>query len=122
MRWQNADNLRSTGDTFVHEAESIWQRTSTLEPSLHACGTEILATFAGLRPGRQGGARIELEERTAGRVIVHNYGAGGTGYQAGLGMGMEAVGLALPHLSKTLSNHDVVNLHAAEMSQGRANL
>ncbi|KAH0284958.1 nucleotide-binding domain-containing protein [Aureobasidium namibiae CBS 147.97] len=111
-----------TGDTFAHEAESIWQRTSTLEPSLHASGTEVLATFAGLRPGRQGGARIELEEAQAGRIVVHNYGAGGTGYQAGLGMGMEAVGLALPHLSKTLSGQDVVDLHAAEQSARRANL
>jgi len=114
--------LRSTGDTFAHEAESIWQRTSALEPSLHASGTEVLATFAGLRPGRQGGARIELEEREAGRIVVHNYGAGGTGYQAGLGMGMEAVGLALPHLSKTLSGQDVVDLYADEQSAGRANL
>jgi D-amino-acid oxidase len=121
LLWQNADILRSTGDTFAHETESIWQRTSTLEPSLQASDTEILATFAGLRPGKQGSPRIELEERTARRVIVHSYGANGTGYQAGLGMGMEAVSLALPHLSKTLSNYDVVNLYAAEMSQGRAN-
>jgi D-amino-acid oxidase len=34
---------------------------------------------------------------------VHNYGAGGTGYQAGLGMAMEAVGLALPHLVESVS-------------------
>lgn len=60
--------------------------------------TEILASFAGLRPGRLGGARIEKVARPDGRIVVHNYGAGGTGYQAGLGMAMEAVGLALPFL------------------------
>jgi D-amino-acid oxidase len=114
--------IRSTGDTFAHETESIWQRTSSLEPSLCTSGTEVLATFAGLRPGRQDGTRIELEKREAGRIVVHNYGAGGTGYQAGLGMGMEAVGLALPHLSKTLSSDAVVNVHAAKPSGGRANL
>jgi D-amino-acid oxidase len=27
-----------------------------------------------------------------GGVLVHNYGAGGTGYQAGLGMAEDAVG------------------------------
>ena len=90
--------FHSTGDTFSHEADSIWKRTTALEPSLDVPKTEILATFAGLRPGRLGGARIEKEERADGRVVVHNYGAGGTGYQAGLGMAMEAVGLALPLL------------------------
>lgn len=55
---------------------------------------QILAVFAGLRPSREGGARIERDELiVAGdkRVIVHNYGAGGTGFQAGYGMAMEAV-------------------------------
>jgi D-amino-acid oxidase len=114
--------LRSTGDTFSHETASIWQRTSSLEPSLCTSDTEVLAAFAGLRPGRQGGARIELENREAGRIVVHNYGAGGTGYQAGLGMGMEAVGLALPHLSKTLSSNVVVDLHTVGSNGGRAHL
>lgn len=54
-----------------------------------------MATFAGLRPSREGGARVEREEISiAGgekRVVVHNYGAGGTGYQAGYGMAVEAV-------------------------------
>jgi D-amino-acid oxidase len=94
--------LQSTGDTFAHEADSIWQRTTTLEPSLNTPETEVLATFAGLRPGRQGGARIEMVEHDKGRIVVHNYGAGGTGYQAGLGMAMEAVGLALPHLMESV--------------------
>lgn len=61
--------------------------------------TEILATFAGLRPGRSGGARIEKEARSDGRIVVHNYGAGGTGYQAGFGMAVEAVEIALPFLN-----------------------
>lgn len=53
---------------------------------------------------------------------MHNYGAGGTGYQAGLGMAMEAVGLALPHLSKASRVQDVVDLHALEKGAGRASL
>jgi D-amino-acid oxidase len=71
--------------------------------------TEILAAFAGLRPGRLGGARIEKEARSDGRIVVHNYGAGGTGYQAGLGMAMEAVGLALPFLkgSMIISSNEI---------------
>lgn len=97
-------NLCSTGDTFSHEADSIWTRTATLEPSLDVPETEILATFAGLRPGRLGGARIEKEMRSDGCVVVHNYGAGGTGYQAGLGMAMEAVELVLPFLKDSISS------------------
>ncbi|EOA89981.1 uncharacterized protein SETTUDRAFT_159528 [Exserohilum turcica Et28A] len=87
------------GDTFSHEADSIWKRTTMLEPSLDVPETEILATFAGLRPGRSGGARIEKEARSDGRIVVHNYGAGGTGYQAGFGMAVEAVEIALPFLN-----------------------
>lgn len=84
--------------------------------------TDIIATFAGLRPGREGGARVEIEEKRTGRVIVHNYGAGGTGYQAGLGMASEAVGLALPVLLKTVKTSDVVDLIAIERQPTRPSL
>jgi hypothetical protein len=71
-------------------------RTAALLPVLNSNGTEILGAFAGLRPSRQGGARVARENvkvGDAGRwgVVVHNYGAGGTGYQAGYGMAVEAV-------------------------------
>lgn len=55
----------------------------------------MIASYAGLRPSREGGARIEREEVVIDgktKVLVHNYGAGGTGYQAGYGMALEAVG------------------------------
>ena len=89
-----------TGDTFANETESIWNRTSGLQPLLKSEQTEVLAAFAGLRPSRQGGARVESEERGRGRILVHNYGAGGTGYQAGMGMAAYAVGLAGDALNK----------------------
>ncbi|THY19390.1 hypothetical protein D6D01_07074 [Aureobasidium pullulans] len=111
-----------TGDTFAHEVESIWHRSSTLEPSLDVPETEVLATFAGLRPGRQGGARIETEQRAGGRFVVHNYGAGGTGYQAGLGMAMQAVGLGLPHLADITRDQDFVDLGNVKEREWRANL
>lgn len=47
-----------------------------------------------MRPSREGGARIERDEILVNgerRVIVHNYGAGGTGFQAGYGMALDAV-------------------------------
>jgi hypothetical protein len=86
----------STADTFGEETESILSRTKAMLPSLHSPQTEILGAFSGLRPSREGGARVAkeiLDLKGAGRqgVVVHNYGAGGTGFQAGYGMAVEAV-------------------------------
>lgn len=100
----------STGDTFSSESESIVQRTTTLLPELKTGGMEVLAAFSGLRPSREGGARVErtsiqLPSSRVG-VVVHNYGAGGTGFQAGLGMAQEAISLiedVLPTLSRERS-------------------
>jgi glycine/D-amino acid oxidase-like deaminating enzyme len=44
---------------------------------------------------RKGGIRIE-REMIDGKVVVHNYGAGGTGYQGSWGMAKEAVDLLWP--------------------------
>lgn len=93
----------STADTFSHESMSIWERTTILLPEITAGDAEVLAAFAGLRPSREGGARVErtriqLDGSRSG-VLVHNYGAGGTGFQAGLGMAREAIGLVEDILS-----------------------
>lgn len=77
---------------------------------------EVISHNVGLRPGREGGARIELEERslktpsTADPLIpgpkiksdvsgtrvgvVHAYGIGASGYQASMGIAAKAAGLA----------------------------
>ncbi|CAG8040219.1 unnamed protein product [Penicillium salamii] len=86
----------STADTFREETESILNRTKEMLPTLDSPNTEILTAFSGLRPSREGGARVSREEislKGTGRqgTIVHNYGAGGTGFQAGYGMAVEAV-------------------------------
>ena len=79
--------IDSTADTFGEEADSILSRTKAMLPSLDSTKTEILSAFSGLRPSREGGARVAREVmklNASGRqgVVVHNYGAGGTGYQA----------------------------------------
>ncbi|KAH7401172.1 hypothetical protein DE146DRAFT_736110 [Phaeosphaeria sp. MPI-PUGE-AT-0046c] len=96
----------STGDTFSDETHSIVRRTTTLLPELLEDGMEILATFAGLRPSRIGGARVErtsvqLDGSRSG-IVVHNYGAGGTGFQAGFGMAQDAVNTVADVLSSML--------------------
>ncbi|KAF4452339.1 putative D-amino-acid oxidase [Fusarium austroafricanum] len=87
---------KGNGDsaTYSSESESILQRTTQLSKELQQKEPEVLAAFAGLRPSREGGARIERDEISVNgekRVIVHNYGAGGTGFQAGYGMALDAV-------------------------------
>ncbi|CAG8045393.1 unnamed protein product [Penicillium olsonii] len=93
----------STADTFGDETRSILSRTKAMLPALDSPDTEILIALSGLRPSREGGARVEredasLKDRGHRGVIVHNYGAGGTGFQAGYGMAVEAVSLVSQEL------------------------
>ncbi|KAK7210735.1 hypothetical protein V2G26_017913 [Clonostachys chloroleuca] len=84
----------SDSSTYASEADSIIERTTALSPELSKHSFETLAAFSGLRPSREGCARIERTDiDVAGhtRIIVHNYGAGGTGFQAGYGMATESV-------------------------------
>ncbi|KAB8071812.1 FAD dependent oxidoreductase [Aspergillus leporis] len=92
-----------TSQTRPEETESILRRTAGLLPTLNNGETEILRVAVGLRPSRKGGARVELEIASQGKAIVHNYGAGGTGFQAGMGMAHDAVDLA-GDILKTLGN------------------
>lgn len=53
---------------------------------------EVLRHVVGLRPFREGGVRI-AKETIEGVKVVHNYGAGGFGYQASYGLADEVVEL-----------------------------
>jgi D-amino-acid oxidase len=55
-------------------------------------GLDVVRHGVGLRPVREGGARVE-KERVGGVWVVHNYGHGGAGYQSSFGCALEAVGL-----------------------------
>ncbi|KAI5968007.1 IFG3 [Candida margitis] len=92
-----------TSDTLKEQSDDVLQRTTQLFPKILTDNPhgnkiedlEVIRVVAGLRPGRHGGTRIEKEKFDEGKVLVHNYGAGGYGYQAGLGMAYKAVQLAL---------------------------
>lgn len=62
---------------------------------------KIISHNVGLRPSRTGGARVECEyiklPDGSSRPLIHAYGIGGWGYQAGYGMAASAVRL-LPSL------------------------
>ena len=53
---------------------------------------DVIRHGVGLRPVREGGTRIE-KERLGGVWVVHNYGAGGAGYQSSYGCAKAAVAL-----------------------------
>ncbi|KAF4334984.1 d-amino-acid oxidase [Fusarium beomiforme] len=91
------------GTTFSYETESILKRTNELIDEVRTGTLEVLTAFSGLRPSREGGARVEREDVIVvgqKRTVVHNYGAGGTGFRAGYGMALDAVRAAEPVLSK----------------------
>ncbi|KAH8698627.1 D-amino-acid oxidase [Talaromyces proteolyticus] len=54
---------------------------------------DIVRHAVGLRPVREGGTRVE-KERIGNVWVVHNYGAGGAGYQSSYGCAQTAVNLA----------------------------
>lgn len=96
-------DLPSDGATYSYETESILERTKELSDEVRNGSLDVLAAFSGLRPSREGGTRVEREDLTVAgqkRTVVHNYGAGGTGFQAGYGMALDAVRAAEPVLSK----------------------
>jgi D-amino-acid oxidase len=59
---------------------------------------DIIRHGVGLRPVREGGTRVE-RERIGGVQVVHNYGAGGAGYQSSYGCAQAAVDLVNEALS-----------------------
>jgi len=54
---------------------------------------EILSTQVGLRPGRKGGPRVEIEGKVDDVWLVHSYGHAGGGYQSSVGCAEEVAGL-----------------------------
>jgi D-amino-acid oxidase len=59
------------------DSEAILERVTRAFPQLR--GAQVLATRVGLRPYRST-VRLECEQRSDGRRLIHNYGHGGSGY------------------------------------------
>jgi D-amino-acid oxidase len=85
--------------------EDVWDdqpESSTIEALVHANQrilphlkvSDVVRSYAGLRPYRVHGLRIEAES-VDGKLVVHNYGHGGAGITLSWGSALEAVGLSL---------------------------
>ncbi|GMM34232.1 hypothetical protein DASC09_015570 [Saccharomycopsis crataegensis] len=57
---------------------------------------DIVTVYVAYRPTREGGIRLEREGK-----IIHNYGAGGTGYQSSFGTAAGVLKLANEYIAKT---------------------
>ena len=68
------------------EVDKILERCIKVMPSL--AGAEIKTTWAGIRPCRNGGIRLEREERQD-FVLIHCYGHGGDGVSLSWGCALE---------------------------------
>jgi len=81
------------GEVDFGLASRIAERCIALAPELTGGkgveALDIVRHNVGLRPTREGGPRLEAEHTQSG-LIVHNYGAGGTGYQSSWGMAEKA--------------------------------
>lgn len=80
------------------ETQDILKRVSKFFPHVIAPGTpaeeiDIVRVVSAFRPGRTKGARIEKELIDGSKILVHNYGATGTGYAQGLGMAEASIRL-----------------------------
>ena len=78
-----------------------------IEPGQGIEGLDVVRHCVGLRPLRVGGPRVERENKVwggwegVGEVrVVHNYGAGGFGYQASYGMAENAASLVEESLAE----------------------
>jgi len=54
----------------------------------------VLTERVGLRPFRRSGVRLERDQLRDGRMVIHNYGHGGSGFTLSWGCAREVVDLA----------------------------
>jgi D-amino-acid oxidase len=75
--------IRADTDAIVAECS----RTLNIEPP------PVIATRVGLRPFRKSGVRLESNKLSDGRIVVHNYGHGGSGFTLSWGCAEEVLKL-----------------------------
>lgn len=67
-------------DNLVVDSATTTRIVADCSRSLKIQKPNVLAERVGLRPFRKSGVRVESAELSDGRVVVHNYGHGGSGF------------------------------------------
>lgn len=78
----------------VARIDEIFEHARLIVPDLE--WSHITTTYAGLRPYRESGPRIEGEEKANGKVHIINTGFGGSGWTFCWGAAEKAVGFVRP--------------------------
>jgi D-amino-acid oxidase len=81
-------------DPDLAAAEAILRRCTAVDPRL--AEARVLAHRVGARPTRPA-VRVEAEQRTAGRTVLHNYGHGGAGVTLSWGCALDIANWPLAH-------------------------
>ncbi|KAK1071405.1 hypothetical protein LTR74_003282 [Friedmanniomyces endolithicus] len=77
--WSETPDPKVTEQILKHAALNIPELMTGFDG-----GFEVISVQCGLRPGRHGGARVEIE-KVGGKRVVHAYGHAGGGYQNSIG-------------------------------------
>ncbi|KAE9366356.1 nucleotide-binding domain-containing protein [Stipitochalara longipes BDJ] len=91
-----------TAEPDPKTTEEILRRAKEWAPELlnEKGEFDVLNEQVGLRPGRKGGARVEIEELD-GFLVCHAYGHAGAGYQNSIGSANKVVGLLKKHFGES---------------------
>ena len=89
--WTEKNNWNPIPETHIEDG--ILRRCRASFPSLKYC--PVVGRWAGLRPGREEGVRLELAPRQEQGVrVLHNYGHGGSGVVLSWGCALKVSHLA----------------------------
>ena len=88
---------------------------------IRASADRIMGITVCLRPFRAAGPRIEAEA-VGDKLVVHNYGHGGSGWSLSWGSGLNALKIALAGGERDIAviGCGALGLTAATLAQGRA--
>lgn len=98
--WSDKPDIH-TRNTLLAAGRKLRPLASSL-PNSEAESVAVIADVVGRRPTREGGMRIEFEQRTVsgrGANVLHAYGAGGRGYEISWGVAVEVAKLAADFLA-----------------------
>jgi len=83
---------KSSSDRRIDQAITS-QITAECSRVLHLHNPKIIGARVGLRPFRKSGVRLERELLHDGRVVIHNYGHGGSGFTLSWGCAQQMLRL-----------------------------